>query len=135
MMTGETRENIDDVFRLGLHEGHFYAQRCDECQRVRWPVASRCLHCWSPRYTWADLIDRRAELHSFVTYRRPFHKSMVDQVPYTMAVATIDGARILARVSDAAVSGLELGGCMTLKHTPSESGVPIRLVADAVAES
>jgi uncharacterized OB-fold protein len=111
---------IDDVFPDGLAEGRFMAQQCADCSLLRWPVGLVCPRCWCRDWEWTDLVGRDGDVHSVVTYRRAFHSSVVDDIPYSMAVVSLDSARILVRVAAAETESMEVGARVRLVATDSE---------------
>jgi uncharacterized OB-fold protein len=85
-------------FRQGLGEGRLMLQRCERCQRARYPPAPVCPHCAAADHRWLQ-FDGGGTVHSWVRYRRAFHPSFASLVPYFVVSVELDaGPRMFGRL-------------------------------------
>jgi uncharacterized OB-fold protein len=84
--------------RAALAEGRLTFQRCARCANAWLPPRDRCPRCLSAEWSWRD-ASGRARVVSWVLYRRAYHPSFADRVPYNVAVVELDeGPRMISNV-------------------------------------
>jgi uncharacterized OB-fold protein len=49
----------------------FRMQRCDECQKLRWPASAVCDKCLSPEYSWTP-ISGKGHVLSWIVFHRQY---------------------------------------------------------------
>lgn len=75
-------------------------QKCKVCGKLRWPAAYLCPDCLSEEYEEYE-AKGTGTIYSIVKFRKPFHPSMNEMVPYLVAEIDLDeGVRIIANVLD-----------------------------------
>lgn len=86
----------------GLADGRLILSACSRCHRVWTPPSPRCPRCGS-----GEPADREVpgtgHVYSWVVIRRALDPAFADDVPYAIAVVTLDdadGARLLGRILD-----------------------------------
>jgi uncharacterized OB-fold protein len=72
----------------GAHE--LRAQRCTSCGRFRWPPQGFCPSCYSWEHEWA-LLSGRGTVRSFSVVHHSAVPSFKNDLPYVVAVITLDG--------------------------------------------
>jgi uncharacterized OB-fold protein len=77
------------AFYEAAAEGRLAVQHCDSCDALRWPPLPGCPDCRSRNTTWVDVAPS-GTIWSFVIYRRAFHASLENQIPYTVAMVELD---------------------------------------------
>ncbi len=84
----------------GLAESRLLLPRCRECGRVWSPPTGNCPHCGTGDPVWIE-HDGRGRVYSWITVHRALDPAFAEDVPYVVAVVTLDGAdgaRLLGRV-------------------------------------
>jgi uncharacterized OB-fold protein len=71
-------------------EGELRAQRCTGCGRFRWPPQPFCPGCYSWEHTWTPLSGR-GTVTSFSVVHHSSAPSFKDDLPYVVALITLDG--------------------------------------------
>jgi uncharacterized OB-fold protein len=105
-MTEDTRP-----FWEGCRRRTLLVQRCAACAAFRHPPTPVCWRCRSFAHEWVP-TSGRGTLFSYAVVRRAFLPSLVDRVPYTVAVVALDdapGVRLVSNVVDAAPERLTIG--------------------------
>ena len=74
--------------RCRAHE--LSAQRCQDCEKFRWPPQAFCPHCYSWKFDWMKLGET-GTVYSFVVVHYVSIPAFQDDVPYVVAHITIDG--------------------------------------------
>jgi hypothetical protein len=72
----------------GLH-GELRLQRCRNCGHLRYPVSAICPRCLSGQADWEAVSGRGAVL-SYTVFRRAYHDTWRDRVPYVVALIALD---------------------------------------------
>ena len=67
------------------------AQRCTACGAFRWPPRSFCPKCCSAECEWVRLSGR-GSVYSFSVVHHAVVQAFADDVPYVVALVTLDGA-------------------------------------------
>jgi uncharacterized OB-fold protein len=90
-------------------QGRLSFQRCSVCGYLRWPAASLCPECWSPRAEWAP-VSHDGEVWSFGVYERAFSAAFESDVPYVVALVQLDaGPRLIGKVVDVVPADVTVG--------------------------
>jgi hypothetical protein len=108
---------IDDAdqrpYWLAASRGELSLQRCASCGRYVHPPGPGCPRCGSADFVWDELgSDVTGSVYSFVVVHRAFLRSFLDEVPYVVALADVDGVegvRITANVVGVEPAGVEIG--------------------------
>lgn len=100
-------------------------QRCDACGQHWLPPANRCQHCWSDRWTWAE-VSGRGHVHSFTVYHRAYAPELVDQLPYVVAVVALEeGPRLITNVVDCPPEDVRVDQPVEVTFTDIGEGVAL----------
>ncbi len=87
------------AFHEGLAAGRIVLQRCEDCGKVRWPLAPVCPYCGGERYAWDDM-EGRGKVVSFVRYPRAHLPHFAKLVPYfVLCVELAEGPRLFGRLA------------------------------------
>src|SRR6516225_5451978 len=82
----------------GLRQRRLLIPQCDDCKRFWFPPSLLCRHCSSPKWSWRE-ASGRGRVYSYVVYHRVYHPGFADEVPYAVAVVTLDeGPRMISNV-------------------------------------
>jgi hypothetical protein len=82
----------------GLKEHRLLMPRCDDCQGYWFPPTQYCPHCSSASWTWTP-VSGRGKIFSYVIYHRVYHPGFAEDVPYAVAVISLDeGPRLLSNI-------------------------------------
>jgi len=82
-------DELNRPFWDGCREGRLMLQRCTECGRLRYPIASLCPHCLCESYTW-EPVSGRGSIYSFTVFRHAYNDAWRDRVPYVVALIALD---------------------------------------------
>ena len=66
------------------------AQRCNDCQRFRWPPQAFCPECYSWKFDWTRLPET-GEVTTFVVVHYAAVTAFQPDLPYVVAHIAIDG--------------------------------------------
>ncbi|HZT06179.1 MAG TPA: Zn-ribbon domain-containing OB-fold protein [Chloroflexota bacterium] len=77
-------------FWEACHNHELRAQRCASCGRFRWPPQGFCPACYSWEHDWVRLSGR-GTVRSFSVVHHSAVPSFKDELPYVVAVITLDG--------------------------------------------
>jgi uncharacterized OB-fold protein len=82
-----------------LREHRIALQRCNACQRVRFPPMPGCPYCGARGHEQVD-VSGKGRVYSFVRVHRALTPAMEGEVPYVVAVVQLDdnGPRMIGRV-------------------------------------
>jgi uncharacterized OB-fold protein len=81
-------DDLDAPFWEACRDRRFLVHRCTECGRAYWP-ASTCLDHGSSSMEWQD-ASGRGEVHTYTVVHHVYDRSLVDKVPYVVAVVRLD---------------------------------------------
>jgi uncharacterized OB-fold protein len=71
---------------------------CASCDKPRWPPGPMCPYCSSLEMDWRD-APATATLYSWEVIHHPAHPSLLDQVPYVIAIAQFaDKVRLVGNI-------------------------------------
>tara|TARA_R110002126_G_scaffold291784_1_gene458101 strand:- start:29469 stop:29891 length:423 start_codon:yes stop_codon:yes gene_type:complete len=75
-------------------------QKCAACDNKWLPARTECPRCLSPEIRWVA-ASGDARLISWVVYRKAFHPSFADRLPYNVAVVELnEGPRLISNIVD-----------------------------------
>lgn len=111
-MSGLIMPTIDELnapFWQGCQAGRLHLQRCGECGRLRYPIASLCPHCLSEKFGW-EPVSGRGRIYSFTVFRHAYNEAWRNQVPYVVALIELEeGPFMLTDVVGAAPEDVRVG--------------------------
>lgn len=85
-------------FWAAAREHRLTAQKCTNCEALRFPALPICPTCLELGFEWVD-VSPTGTIWSYVVYHRAFHPGFAADVPYTVAIVeTDDGVRYTGRV-------------------------------------
>ena len=119
---------IDDENRayweaLARHE--FCLQRCTACNAWQTPVALRCKNCLAGSLEW-QAASGKGEIYSFVVYHQAFDPAFKDQLPYNVAVVSLEeGPRVVTNVVGCANGDLRIGLPVQVQFDDLAEGVTL----------
>ena len=64
-------------------------QRCSSCGRCRYPASPVCAFCESDGHEWVP-VSGRGRVLSWVVFHRCYFPSFADEIPYNVAIVTLD---------------------------------------------
>jgi hypothetical protein len=86
-----------EFYWKGLADRQILAQRCDACERVRFPPMPTCPYCAARSATIVECPGTGA-VYSYVVVHRAFDPAFADAVPYVVSTVDLDpGIRVVAR--------------------------------------
>ena len=86
-------------FLDALADRRLMLQACDECDRLRYPVAPVCPYCGSRGWDWRE-SSGAGTVHSWVRYRRGYLPQFEPLMPYVvLCVALEEGPRMFGRLA------------------------------------
>ena len=108
------------AFWEGCRAHQLRFQRCKTCGKVRWPAGYLCPECLSEDDEYVEL-PTHGVLYSYIVMRKPFHPSLKEKVPYTVATVDLEnGVRILANIPNDDMDGIRCGDPVTIEWCDSE---------------
>ena len=84
-------------------------QRCAACQHYQFFPRIYCTNCFSRRVEWVK-ASGRAKVLSFTVVRRPVSPAFADEVPYIVALVTLDeGPQMMTNIVGCAPDEVTIG--------------------------
>ena len=85
----------------GLRAREIRLQKCEACGHARFPSMPGCPYCGAPASRTTHIVAAgRGRVYSFVRVHRALTPAMASEVPYVVAVVTLDdGPRVIARLA------------------------------------
>ena len=86
---------IDDLDKENLtyfkhcSEHAFHLQKCDDCQRLRYPPTTGCPWCACANATWTA-VDGRGEVHSYEEVHHAIQPAFKAHTPYMVLLVDLD---------------------------------------------
>jgi uncharacterized OB-fold protein len=91
-------------------------QRCNDCERFRYPVADFCPRCLSPEYEWQP-VSGKATLYSFIIVHQRYDPSFADDLPYNVAIVELDeGPRLVSNIVGIPNGDIRVGMPLTISY-------------------
>ncbi len=111
----------------GCARGELLMQRCGACGRWWFPPSNRCQHCWSDEVGWHRLSGR-AEVYSFTVFHRAYAAELAAQLPYVVAVVTVEeGPRLITNVVGCDPDDVHVGMAVQVAFEPLAEGVSLHV--------
>lgn len=86
----------------GLAEGKLLLQRCNHCDRCRFPPMPSCPYCGG-RDSSQVTASGDGSIYSWIVVHRAFDPAFAREVPYTLASVDLDeGGRVVGRIEGGA---------------------------------
>jgi hypothetical protein len=86
------------MFWDGCKEGKLLIQQCEDCEHHIFYPRAVCPNCMSDRIKWVE-SSGKGKVYSYTVARRPAHPAFADQVPYVVALITLDeGVRMMTNL-------------------------------------
>jgi len=101
-------------------------QRCGACGHRQFFPRIYCTSCFSDRVEWIKATGR-GRVQSFTIVRRPVSPAFADDVPYVVALVTLEeGATMMTNIVGCAPDKVEIGGPVdvTFEDWTDEISVP-----------
>jgi uncharacterized protein len=93
------RENAPHRDALG--EGRLVLQACDDCGRLRYPIAPVCPYCGGRAASWRECRGD-GTVHSWVRHHRGYLPEFEPLMPYDVVCVTLsEGPRMIGRLAAA----------------------------------
>jgi uncharacterized OB-fold protein len=123
-------DRVGERHRLAMDQERLIFQRCSRCEHAWLPPRPECPHCLHDGFHW-EQAQGRGIVVSWVVYRRAYHPSMSDRVPYNVALVQLaEGPRLLSNVVGLAAPEDVTDGMEVRAVFAREGGVPlVRFVA------
>ena len=75
-------------------------QKCQECEKLRWPPAFLCPQCLDQKSDWVEMSGK-GRVYTFAVYHTAFHPGFKEEVPYVVAVVELaEGPRMMSNIVD-----------------------------------
>jgi uncharacterized OB-fold protein len=106
-----TLPGINDATRAWFTSGRLKVQRCDDCRTWQHPPDEICGGCQGNRLSFAE-CGEAGRIESFVVVHRAVHPALEDQIPYAVALVSLDdapGVNAIGNVLNAAPDELAIG--------------------------
>ena len=101
-------------FWRAANEGKLVVQTCRSCNAAQFYPRGFCVTCLSDDFEWKE-SQGLGRIYSFTICRIAGHPSMVDKVPYAMALIDLDeGVRMLAQIMDSDLDDVAIGARVAL---------------------
>jgi len=102
-----------------INNGEFRIQKCDDCEKHRFPSSYICPHCTSTKATWCE-VSGYGEVYTWTNIRKVYHDSFKDKVPYNLSVIRLDeGVQMISNV---------------VSNTEVEIGMRVKVVLEDIDE-
>ncbi|MGH7932661.1 MAG: Zn-ribbon domain-containing OB-fold protein [Candidatus Binataceae bacterium] len=93
----------------GCRRHELLIQRCAECGHHQFFPRIYCAQCFSDRVEWARACGR-AKVLSFTIVRRPVSPAFADEVPYVIALVTLEeGPTMMTNIIGCSPETIEIG--------------------------
>jgi len=89
---------LDRAFWKHARDHRLHLQRCAACRRFRFPVSPVCPECgaWEHAY---EPVSGRGKIASWVVFHRCYFASFEAEIPYNVALVTLDeGVTMVANI-------------------------------------
>lgn len=99
-------------------EGRLTIQRCTACGEPQFYPRGFCVSCLSDDLEWIE-ASGHGSIYTFTVCHIPGHPSMADQVPYAIAMITLDeGVRMLAQIVKSDLEQVAVGAHVDVVFEP-----------------
>ena len=108
----------------GLQAGQLRVQRCGACGQLRHYPRPMCPACQSFEVGWVALAGH-GTVHSWTRPHQSALPGFADQVPFTLVTVDMaEGVRLLGRLLDNDLAGLQVGAAVAASVETAPSGQP-----------
>ena len=127
------RDKETEPFWVGLAENQVRLPRCRACGHLEFPIGPCCSECLNEEFEWVPLSGK-GQVWSYIVYHHAFDKSLVDKLPYNVALVLLDeGPRMITNIVDIANDDIRNGMRVTaVFDRVDEQTVLLRFRPDAV---
>ncbi len=119
-----TEDLTDAPFWQAALRSQLAIQRCDHCNRMRFPPRLRCSSCQSVQSHW-HVLSGSATVWSYATPRRPLLPAFEKIAPYFVVLAQMDEDPLIRIVGNLACEDGQL--VTDLKPVGLKIGAPLRV--------
>ena len=107
-------------------------QKCAGCGAFRFPPGPICPECWGRSFAWQP-VSGRGTVYSFCVYRRLYHPGFAADMPYVLAVITLEeGPRLLSNVIGCAPEAVRCDMPVELVYRDATDAITLPLFRPAV---
>src|SRR5256885_15985734 len=93
----------------GCRQHRLRIQRCSACSRYQFFPRIYCSNCFSERIEWVNATGR-ARVLSFTIVRRPVSPAFANEVPYVVALVTLEeGPQMMTNIVECTPEGVRIG--------------------------
>jgi uncharacterized protein len=93
----------------GCRQHRLRIQRCSACGRCQFFPRMYCSNCFGEQVEWVNATGR-ARVLSFTIVRRPVSPAFADEVPYVVALVTLDeGPQMMTNIIGCAPEQVKIG--------------------------
>ncbi|MGH9019157.1 MAG: Zn-ribbon domain-containing OB-fold protein, partial [Acidimicrobiales bacterium] len=115
---------------LALHDGRLLIQRCPSCGQAQLYPRDRCLSCRGA-VAWEE-ASGRGTVYSFTVIRQNYSRPFRDQIPYVVALVTLDeGPRLMTNLVDCDPGAVTIGMAVAARFEAVSDDAGIALFAPA----
>ena len=108
----------------GLQAGQLRVQRCGACGQLRHYPRPMCPACQSFEVDWV-VLSGAGTVHSWTRPHQSALPGFADQVPFTLVTVDMaEGVRVLGRLVDPDLAGLQVGAAVAATVELAASGQP-----------
>ena len=108
----------------GLQAGQLRVQRCGACGQLRHYPRPMCPACQSFEVDWV-VLSGAGTVHSWTRPHQSALPGFADQVPFTLVTVDMaEGVRVLGRLVDPDLTGLQVGAAVAATVELAASGQP-----------
>lgn len=121
------REDAESApFWRAVHEGRFVLPACGDCGKFHFYPRAVCPHCRSLNISYQPAAGKGV-IYSYTVHRQPAGAEFAADVPYVLALVTLDeGPRMLTRITGAPPESVRIGQPVSFKreHVTDEVSLP-----------
>ncbi|MEC1524980.1 Zn-ribbon domain-containing OB-fold protein [Neobacillus niacini] len=93
-----TPDGDSKTFWDGCSEGKLLIQKCNDCKNHIFYPREVCPHCMSDQLNWVE-ASGKGKVYSYTIARRAAHPSLIEDVPYIVALIELDeGVRLMSNI-------------------------------------
>ena len=117
----ETDDGIAAPFWQAAEHDRLVIQKCASCSEVRWPPMPGCPECLTPGGDWVE-VAASGQISSFVRYHKSLNPAFDADVPYVVALVSLDdGLELVGRVVEPA-DAVHVGARVRGRFDPVDDG-------------
>ncbi len=106
-------------------EGRLLVQRCEECNRYRYPPASGCPHCGSERFAWRQ-ASGKGTVYSYSVTHQAVSRAFEGRVPWAVvAIELEEGVLMLSNLLDCPPEKVRIGMPVVVEFREVSPGVTL----------